>query len=109
QCEQFSLHGDPAIKMYGFAKPDYVIEDPLVKISPSFISVADNYFKVNASFMNIGRSPADSITVEIKRTFPDGTSMVRRDRVRGVQYIDSIIYNNADIVKIISTRDKGRN
>src|SRR5258705_1832336 len=51
QCEQFSLHGDPALKMYGFAKPDYVIEEPLVQISPSFISVADGYFKINASFM----------------------------------------------------------
>jgi hypothetical protein len=109
QCEQFSLHGDPAMKMYAFDKPDYVIEDPLIKVSPSFISIADNYFKVNASFMNIGKSPADSITVEIKRTFPDGSTMVRRDRVRGVQYMDSIIYNNADIVRIIGTRDKGLN
>jgi hypothetical protein len=111
QCEQFSLHGDPALKFYGFDKPDYVIEDPLVKVSPSFISIADDYFKVNASFMNIGRAPADSITVEIKRTFPNGTTMVRRDRVRGVQYIDSIIYKGPDddIVKIIGTRDKGLN
>ena len=72
QCEQFSLHGDPALKMYGFAKPDYVIEDPLVKVSPSFISVADSTFQVKAGFMNIGRAPADSIIVEMKRTFPDG-------------------------------------
>ena len=37
QCEQFSLHGDPALKIYTFDKPDYVIEDPIVKVSPSFI------------------------------------------------------------------------
>ena len=39
-CEQISLNGDPALKYYTQSKPDYVIEDPLVKISPSIISVA---------------------------------------------------------------------
>ncbi|MEI9908864.1 MAG: C25 family cysteine peptidase [Bacteroidota bacterium] len=38
-CEQFTLHGDPALHMYNFAKPDYVIEAPMVKVSPNFISV----------------------------------------------------------------------
>jgi len=58
QCEQFCLHGDPALKIYAFDKPDYVIEDPYVKVSPSFISVADGQFSVKASFLNIGKSPA---------------------------------------------------
>ena len=105
QCEQFSLHGDPALKLYGFAKPDYVIEDPLVKVSPSFISVADSTFQVKAGFMNIGKAPADSIIVEMKRTYPDGTSSIQRDKVRGVQYMDSITYN----LHIVGTRDKGLN
>ena len=39
QCEQFTLHGDPAIRYYNFDKPDYVVEDQLVKISSSFITV----------------------------------------------------------------------
>jgi len=40
-CEQSTLHGDPALKMDVLKdKPDYAIEDQLVKINPSFISVA---------------------------------------------------------------------
>lgn len=106
QCEQFSLHGDPAIKLYGFDKPDYVIEDQLVKVSPSFVSIGDFNFKVKASFMNIGRSPADSITVQVTRTYPDGSSeVIFRNRVRGVQYIDSLTYS----IPIVGTRDKGLN
>lgn len=106
QCEQFSLHGDPALTMYAFAKPDYVIEDPQVKVTPTFISIAETNFKVSASFLNMGKSPADSITVELKRTYPDGsTHVIQRDRIRGVRYADSIIYN----IPIVATRDKGLN
>ncbi|MEI9808505.1 MAG: C25 family cysteine peptidase [Bacteroidota bacterium] len=46
QCEEFTLHGDPALRLYTSPKPDYVIEDPMVKISPSFISIAETSFKV---------------------------------------------------------------
>jgi hypothetical protein len=106
QCEQFSLHGDPALKLYTFAKPDYAIEDQLVKVSPSFISIAETQFQVKASFMNLGKAPGDSIIVELKRTYPDGTTQVlHRDKIPGIRYIDSMTYN----IPIVGTRDKGLN
>ena len=37
--EELALHGDPALKINPHPKPDYVIEDPQVKINPAFISV----------------------------------------------------------------------
>ena len=55
-CEQISLNGDPALKYNPQPKPDYVIEDPLVNVSPSFISVAESSFKVNAQMLNIGKA-----------------------------------------------------
>ena len=54
--EQNTLHGDPAIRPNTHLKPDYVIEDPMVKASPSFISVADTNFKVDAKYINQGRA-----------------------------------------------------
>lgn len=43
-CEQTTLHGDPALKMaISGDQPDYVIEDPMVEINPSFISVAEKF------------------------------------------------------------------
>lgn len=66
-CEQTTIHGDPSIKLDGSTnKPDYVIEDPLVKVSPSFISVAETNFKVDAKFMNIGKAINRNIVVEVK-------------------------------------------
>lgn len=106
-CEQTTLHGDPALKMdVSMPKPDYVIEDQLVKVSPQFISVAETSFKVDAKFMNLGKAPAKSIVVEVKRTFPDMTvQLVRRDTIPGIRYIDSLSYN----ISIDPIHDKGLN
>ena len=72
--EEIALHGDPAIKINPHPKPDYVIEDQEVKINPPFISVAQNSFVLDAKAYNIGRAVNDSITFEVKRTYPNGTT-----------------------------------
>jgi hypothetical protein len=105
QCEQFTLHGDPAIRMYSFDKPDYVIEEPMVKVSPSFISVNDRFFKVTASFANLGKAPDKNIVVSLKHVYPDNSEEIIRDTVPGTRYMDSIVYN-IDIKGTI--RDKGQ-
>ncbi|MDZ4794884.1 MAG: C25 family cysteine peptidase [Bacteroidota bacterium] len=105
--EQTILHGDPAVRLGGSTpKPDYVIEDQLVKVSPAFISVAETQFKVDAKLMNIGKAPKREIVVEMKRTFPDlTTQVIRRDTIPGIRYIDSLSYT----LDIVPTRDKGLN
>ncbi|MEO7922338.1 MAG: C25 family cysteine peptidase [Chitinophagaceae bacterium] len=106
ECEQTTLHGDPALKVNAFPKPDYVIEPQLVRISPSFISVAETNFKVNASFMNIGKAINRPIVIEAKRTYPDlSTQIIRRDTIPGTRYMDSLSYT----IPIVATRDKGNN
>ncbi|MEO8109478.1 MAG: C25 family cysteine peptidase [Ginsengibacter sp.] len=104
--EEFALHGDPAIKINPHPKPDYVVEDQEVKINPPFISVAQNSFVLDAKAYNIGRAVTDSITFEIKRTYPNGTTdVLLRKRIAGIDYADSIHL----VVPIISSRDKGLN
>lgn len=107
QCEQFTLHGDPAIRMYSSDKPDYVIEEPQVKITPSFIPVSEPHFKVNASFMNIGKAVNKDIIVEIKRRYPDqSVDVLRKDTLAFSKFMDSLVI---DVVPINPTRDKGKN
>jgi len=106
QCEQFTLHGDPAIKLYHFDKPDYVIEEPLVRVSPSFITVSDSIFKVNASFMNIGKGVNKDIVVELKRTLPDqSVEVIRKDTIAFTKFMDSLSYT----IRIDPIRDRGLN
>ncbi len=104
--EEISLHGDPAIKINPHPKPDYVVEDQQVKINPPFISVAANSFVLDAKVYNIGRAIEDSITFEVKRTYPNGTTdILIRKRISAIKYADSVHL----VVPIISSRDKGLN
>lgn len=89
--EQNTLHGDPAIRLNGQSKPDYAIEDQLVKLSPTFISIAEPSFKAEAKFVNLGKAVHKDIAVEVKRQFPDGHSTtVLKDTIPGIRYQDSL-------------------
>ncbi|NML22857.1 hypothetical protein HHL16_18375 [Pseudoflavitalea sp. G-6-1-2] len=105
-AEQITLHGDPAVFLNGAAKPDYVMEESGIKINPAFISVAESSFKLKVRMVNIGRATADSITVEIKRQFPDNSfGIIYKKKIRGIMWSDSLSFD----IPIVSTRDKGRN
>lgn len=104
--EELSFNGDPAITVNPQAKPDYVMEPQNVFINPQFISVSANSFTVKAITYNIGRAINDSITFEVQRTYPNGTtSIILRKRIEAPYYSDSINIT----VPIISTRDVGLN
>ena len=101
-----TLHGDPAIKMNFQALPDYVIEEPQVVINPQFVSIAETTFTANIKLYNIGKAVNDSITVEIKRQYPDNSIVsLLRKKIPGIRYTDSLVL----VVPIIATRDKGLN
>lgn len=104
--EEINLHGDPALKINSHAKPDYVIEDQLVKINPAFISISQDKFILDVKMLNIGKSINDSITVEVKRTYPNGaTDILYRKRIKAIFYSDSLRLE----VPVVATRDKGAN
>jgi hypothetical protein len=104
--EELSLHGDPAVKINTHAKADYVITEPLVKLTPGFISVAEHSFKINAQFFNIGKAESKNIVIEIKRQFPDQTAkVIYRDTISGIRYSYSIDVD----VPIDPTTDIGNN
>lgn len=106
-AEEICLQGDPAIKINeSYPQPDYVIEEPMVKISPNFISVAENNFNVDMTYMNLGKAIKDSIAVEVKRQYPSGsTEVVYRNRVSAAYYLDSMRFTFG----ILPLRDKGLN
>lgn len=106
QCEQFTLHGDPAVKTYSFEKPDYAIEAAMVKVTPAFIPISETQFKVVAQYVNMGKSVNKKIVISLKRTYPDQTTeLIRRDTVTLRKYMDSLTYT----LPIIASRDKGLN
>jgi hypothetical protein len=105
-AEEITLHGDPALKMNVQPKPDYIMEPSLIKINPTFISVAEDVFTLKVRMVNVGKATGDSITVQIKRQYPDGsTDIIYRQRIPGIRSSDSLSLD----VQIKSNRDKGLN
>ena len=104
--EELNLHGDPAIKVNASMLPDYIVEDQLVKITPSIISVADNNFTLNVKWMNIGKVSNDSIRISIIRKLPnDSSKILYNTLIPGTKYSDSLTL----IVPINPITDKGLN
>ncbi|MFV0606391.1 MAG: C25 family cysteine peptidase, partial [Niabella sp.] len=107
QCEQYTMNGDPAVRLYQFEKPDYAIEDQMVTVSPNFISIAETEFTIAAKIQNLGKATNRDLVVEVKRTFPDlSTLVIKTDTIRGgIDYMDSLTYH----IPIDPVNDKGLN
>jgi hypothetical protein len=104
--EELNLNGDPAIKINAFALPDYAIEDQLIKINPSIVTVADNSFNVKIGMLNLGKVSNDSIRILVKRILPnDSVKVIYNMRVPGIKSADSLEFN----IAINGATDKGLN
>ncbi len=70
-CYEMTLHGDPALKLNTFEKPDYMISVPNVYFTPSVITSDIDSFDVNIIITNLGKAVSDSFAVELTRNFPN--------------------------------------
>ncbi|HEY8896302.1 MAG TPA: C25 family cysteine peptidase [Niastella sp.] len=105
-AEQITLHGDPAIYINSQPKADYVIEESLIKISPPFISLVEKNFTVKVKAVNLGKAVRDSIVLEIKQQYPNGTTgTLYRQKIKGIRDADSVELT----VPVVASRDKGQN
>ncbi|MGG9960766.1 C25 family cysteine peptidase [Ferruginibacter sp. SUN106] len=104
--EELALQGDPALRLNSHTKPDYIIEEQLIKINPSIITVADPSFNLNVKMLNIGMAINDSIRVTVKRKLPnDSVNVLFNQVISAMKYSDSIVM----VVPINPLTDKGLN
>jgi hypothetical protein len=105
-AEQFTIGGDPYLKLNQEPLPDYDVEASSVSVSPVFVAVSNNFFTVNAHFYNLGKYLTDSIYVTVTRKYPNGTTAtLLNQKIGGFAYSDSITLR----VPIVATRDQGQN
>jgi hypothetical protein len=70
--QQFTLHGDPAIRLNPHEGPDYLCDYKTAATNPSVVNSNENDFAFNLDLVNIGRWMDDTLGVQIIREYPNG-------------------------------------
>jgi hypothetical protein len=70
-CLEMTLHGDPALKVNYFSKPDYAIKPTDIYFTPENVTTQLDTFTINIVCSNIGRAIDTIYFVDIQRKFPD--------------------------------------
>lgn len=89
---EMTLHGDPAIILNSFDKPDYFINLQSVGFVPEVITTAIDSFDVKVVITNQGKAIADSMILEVQRSFPNGTiSTPIYSKIKSTLFRDTIL------------------
>ena len=70
------LQGDPVLKLYSPAKPDYLFKDNTFRVSATngeTVTAKSDDFFAQVNVTNLGKAITDSVVVTVKRTLPDNT------------------------------------
>ncbi len=78
--EQFTLQGDPALRLNPAPGEDYIIDENSVKIDPVIVNVQADSFAVSFDLFNLGSKVADSVTLRIAQQLPSGEEVFVFDR-----------------------------
>jgi hypothetical protein len=68
----FGLHGDPAVGMFTWNKPDYLVSAEEISFFPETVTAQIDSFDVRIAVQNQGRATALPVSVELVRHYPNG-------------------------------------
>ncbi|OWY23793.1 hypothetical protein C7N43_13420 [Sphingobacteriales bacterium UPWRP_1] len=89
--QEYTLAGDPAVVIQSWNKPEYIVEEADVYFEPAEITANLDSFAVNVVVTNLGKAVKDSLSIEVNRTYPDGTTeMAALKRFAAPVFIDTL-------------------
>jgi len=74
--QQFTLHGDPALKANMLSGPDFTIDNASLQFEPGIISSRLEDYDITFDVANLGRNNVDSVVLEVKQRLPDNSEFV---------------------------------
>ncbi|HZH67797.1 MAG TPA: C25 family cysteine peptidase, partial [Chitinophagales bacterium] len=90
--QQMIYHGDPAIKLNSFEKPDYIITEEQVSIFPEVVNASVDTFQLVINHKNIGRAIDTTYKVFVERKLPNGEVEVYEQIVDAPMYSDKVYF-----------------
>lgn len=103
-AHQYTLNGDPALRLNTFPSPDYAIETSVINVAPKYISAADDSFSVSIKIYNLGKAIGDSVHFSLYRLMPAGDSIiVFAKKMAAIKSLDSLLIK----IPVVPNRDSG--
>lgn len=73
--QQMTIDGDPALVLSPFDKPDFFIPGSSAKFEPEVVDIQADSFKLHFDILNAGKASADSLTLRVNRSLPNGSEV----------------------------------
>lgn len=88
-----SLHGDPAVKVNSHSFPELVLSEQDVWTEPSIVDLSKTNFDLKFKAYNLGKAFRDSVFVELKQEFPDGSDTIYSKFIPGILNEDTVTFS----------------
>lgn len=92
---EMTLHGDPALTLNQYPKPDYEIDQNSLYFDPPVVNANVDTFEAKVIVANLGKAIKDSIQIRLTRTYPTpsrplpDTTLVYTWKVKAPYYMDT--------------------
>lgn len=90
---QYNLIGDPGLRLNVPDKPDFRLAESLIRFSPQIPLVADSTITMTVNLRNQGYIPADSLTLSVTHTLPDGQARSYEHRLPPFAIADTLSFS----------------
>ncbi len=67
------LHGDPAVRLYPYDTPDYIVNEEESFLDPAIVNVQEDSFDLNLVIANLGKGVRDSFNIRLQNELPNGS------------------------------------
>lgn len=93
---EMTYHGDPALKLNQYPKPDYAVQTSSLSFSPATVTPGIDSFQVKVSVHNLGKAVKDSFDINLTRTVFDASNnpvvYTYSKKISAPYYSDSVVF-----------------
>jgi len=91
-AQVYTLHGDPAIRLYPFDAPDYLTNEEESQVNPDLIDVTTDTIDLNLNITNIGKNLSGMLDVKFEHKYPNTTIVpIKTIQIQNPAYDTSIV------------------
>lgn len=89
-AQQYTLHGDPALRFNTYALPDYTVQANNIVVADLPLSICDAFAEVKLRIFNLGKAVKDSVRCTVYRLDDKDSTILFRRRLKYIPASDSL-------------------